>query len=237
MRGPCATLERLCNPNGGHRLVRSPFQYCLDNDGDKIYFRVATDGKVLVAIESPAGENSYLQPQSQKSLHQLLSISMSPRRVELQLDRLRAWCGAPFFDGRKENQCTKCGGDGAVRCEDCLGSGVVECTCTCCGDTHLTECEECRGGRQACEACDGEGYWTNPLPVVPGRFDQITFNRVLLARALATVEGDRGTLALGTASGTHQPIKLHGSGWRIAVMPMSVDPPDDPTVAEPYPIV
>ena len=44
-----------------------------------------------------------------------------------------------------------------VRCQDCGGTGQVNCECGSCGDKHTRDCRKCNGGGNVSEALTA--YW------------------------------------------------------------------------------
>jgi len=96
-----------------------------------------------------------------------------------------------------------------------------------------TDCPACLGQSRrrdevSCEACDSTGYFNDD--VIPGLLYGRPVDRRRLARGLEHVGGACALLYLDPDP--EKPLRLHGDGWRICLMPL-LDAPEGAPVFPP----
>lgn len=111
--------------------------------------------------------------------------------------------------------CDACNNEREIGCDDCDGSGRIECECDC-GDCHDKDCETCNGeGSRPCKQCKG-----SPSKNQPATFCGFIINRMKL-RAVMEIVQDTGPIAVGRImlpGGLC--AQLTGDGWIALVMCM-----------------
>jgi hypothetical protein len=164
---PLSWLSAICTPDrpGKDDIRAHPWLLCR-NDRWQL---VATDGRLLVALDSPDALNT---PEATDGLRQtLLGVidrPLPPARGRVDAADLAAWCG-PHDPGREEG-CSSCGGGG------------------------LCECPRCNGEHD-CGSCHGTG-WEGPTPPCrPGRLFGRRVDRNLLTKAVSRLSGSCGVHA------------------------------------------
>ena len=199
---------------------------------------VATDGNVLVAVRSDGDQIDHLRRPGRLEREMRERIEEVPENMRTVLFAdLVAWAGAPTW----LRPCESCDQDaiafmpGFVRCDDCEGSGKVECvpsdtaTGICEHDRkekHTALCDGCTGtGHVACVVCDGKGTTNRPAKRYGWIRPSVLVNRELLARALACVEPTE-CVVLGSSNEALEPVFVLGADWRIVLMPVRPDGTD-----------
>lgn len=207
---------------------------------------VATDGHVMVAVRTADTSELRRPGRLERAMRDHLEEVPQDAR-EVAFGALAAWAGEPTWV-RPCDDCDPAAGPqtgsgtspGFARCDDCEGSGALQCdpadavsandgaeTCEHgCWQKHTAFCDGCEGGgRVACSSCDGKSTTTQPAKRY-GWIGQTLINRELLARALACV-GRESTVVLGAAE--RSGVIVAGESWRIVLMPVR---PDWPTSDE-----
>ena len=92
-------------------------------------------------------------------------------------------------------------------CDACNGAG---------SEDHECDCDRCEySGEEDCEDCDGDGTVPN---VEPFSFENVEFDRVILARFVEPVIDEPGAVTL-YKGGEHDPLEFRADGWRLVFMP------------------
>jgi hypothetical protein len=145
-------MQRFCSSDVTRPQIHTPF-----TGGEWTY---ATDGRILIRVPAIPGARTDHFP---KDYDKVVPDGFGMEAVEFP----PGW--NEFFEERVV--CGDCEGSGRMKyCESCVGEGEVECEC--CG--QMAYCNECKGtGRlidedgegEACEQCDGAGWYKNPFAV------------------------------------------------------------------------
>lgn len=192
-------LSAVCNPLDGRAFCHEPWTCVVAGQT----YRVATDGRVLLAVEVADGEETF--PGTLKAtVEQLLTAERDrPDLPEQPVGRgeFIAWAGSV-----KKKGCEACKGEGyRETCEACGSEGCDECECTACGGT----------GRIPHEAC--------PVAV---RDDPPYFDATLFGGIVDLLPGD--TLILSNIH-DYDTLRVHGDGWQLYVMRLALRTDDRPT--------
>lgn len=122
-----------------------------------------------------------------------------------------------------------CNGDWSKNCPACFGIGKLDKKCNDCGHGHSCDCGKCVGeGVLFCPYCVGE----NGFERKPGHYRGVVFDRAMLARFLAHVDGSPEATVRIMAEGKAHPVwvEAHDRSWKVAIMPLRE--PDSSKVPE-----
>ena len=109
-------LRGLCLP--GHAALARPF----DLVADRRRWSVASDGRMMLAVEALHYADSRLRPADRTAVKTWLKPPAAPT-FELSLQLLRSWCGRA---ARWLNLVCSCGGKIGDGCSDCRGRGTLK---------------------------------------------------------------------------------------------------------------
>jgi hypothetical protein len=158
---PLSWLSAICTPDRpGKDDVRAHPWLLYRKDRWQL---VATDGRLLVALDSPDASNT---PEATDRLRQtilgVMEMPLPPVRGRSDAADLTVWCG-PYDPGEEEP------------CEACAGGGRCECP----------RCE----GDHDCGVCEGSGVQGPTPPCRPGSLDGRRVDRNRLAKAVSHLAG------------------------------------------------
>ncbi len=132
-------------------------------------------------------------PETVTLIRQVFDTAGTPPLATLDMQALRAWCGA--YEATVKQKCRACHGTGRVECYAC----EQEC-----------DCDECDRGMMSVIA-----------PVRPGRVGGQVFDRQLVARLPVELTGQAAVSVLEPAHAKGCPrLLLAGPGWRALVAGM-----------------
>lgn len=160
---------------------------------DGAWWNAATDGHALLAIREGIGE---LKRDNSPPAVQLFSDKLHTHTV--RFPALASWL--------RESQ-------PAMSCWHCNGAGSVEHSCAC------DLCDR-NGERIECHFCEGDKTLKNQEPFA---FENLEFDRVILAKFMEPVLDSVGSVTMHTA-GELDPIEFRGADWRLVVMPRRPEP-------------
>lgn len=193
---PAEILAPICSTDTTRPNLTTPFG--MDFKGKR--WLAATDGHIAVALLGDAEMRA-----GAPDLAVILNGSLPPG-FRANVAALRAWAGEPRSL--------------PVDCDDCQGTGKVECI-------------ECNRDGAKCWECDGTGK-VNAPPDCGAIFSGV-LNRALLARVLATLPDDVTEVRIGQREPLDAYI-LRSKGWLAAIMPTTEKPAGLPKFTELEPV-
>lgn len=198
-------IKRVC---GKDRFAEP---YLCDIGGEK--WVGACNGYGIVAVRTSDLET--LAAASGKGPNQPEAVLPALTQGErVSLSALRAWCNVEAHT----KPCPDCNGTKRAKCSECKGTGRIEHDCDC-PHCHIDDegpCDECGGEKEYdCEECD-DG---NVTVMVPGVIAGAVFDRVLLAKVLASAPSE--TLMMLRDDDR---LNFEAPGWRGALMRLHDSP-------------
>ncbi|MEJ7730500.1 MAG: hypothetical protein WKG00_14925 [Polyangiaceae bacterium] len=197
-------LALVCIRNPARANMHAPWHLLVDGEP----WTVATDGHRLVAVR---GHVEGARPSNGKitNAHEMLALPSTS--VEVRTDVLRAWA-----KGAADTRPCDCDGK-AVKCDECRGTGGVECACDCGAASHDVDCEECAGtGRLDCDCVGGRV----PAEKDPRHLLGRVYNRNLVPALLALAPEQVRAGLWPVLGQDHEALVLWGDDWRGVVMPL-----------------
>ncbi len=173
----------------------------------------ACNGTVIAAIRTDDPEAIATAPGASIGNEETV-LTSAAQGEPVSVAALRAWC----YEAPHTKPCPDCNGTRRLTCSECKGTGREEHHCDC-DHCHIDDdgpCEECGGEKgYDCEECD-DGTVEVALPgVIAGA----VFDRVLLAKMLASAPGDT---VMMLRDGDR--LNFEGPWWRGAAMRRREDP-------------
>lgn len=202
-------IQRFCSDEKGRPSIQKP--YLCDVGGET--WTIGTDGRRMLAVRGSLVEPPAEGPDVS---HIFAQLDAATNLGTVDLPELSAFVGAP----PEPIACTACK-DGRVKCDECDGTGDIDCECDC-GHEHEADCRACDGdGEVDCKACCSWRETVRPdCRVVIGNS---VFDKAIVATGLADAERTSGTATL-LQGGDVGMTALVGDGWRLVLMPLRDDP-------------
>jgi hypothetical protein len=159
---PLSWLSAICTPDRPGKDDVRAHPWLLEWGGRQQV--VATDGRLLVAVDVGASERGFpvAGQQLRQTLLGVMDVPLSPDRDRADAADLAAWCGP--HDPGVEEACETCGGGGQCECPRC-------------------------NGEHDCGACQGTGWEGPTSPCRPGRLFGRRVDCNLLTKAISRLSG------------------------------------------------
>lgn len=119
---------------------------------------------VVEAVHSAAEGFDSVAQQYEDAYEQVPNYDLEERANQLRdaQGEIESW--EPEHDG----ECAECT-EGSVDCDECGGTGQVECDepeCPDCNGDGMVECPDCEGGQVDCDECGGSGADPNAIETI-----------------------------------------------------------------------